>query len=203
MHRASERSTPSKRALYIFEAMSFDLSEAVRFDLSRGTVHALGEERTVLLPVDALFDLVAAAGPEVAAAVGKEMGVGMGERVARRLGGEDGVREASLETVVNAIAMEMCVAGLGSFGIERWGKAMVLALDHTPRLGGIFITSLLEGTIQGATGAEVVCGFLSVDPIQRILVANRSAVAKVRAFIGEGLSWAEALARVQAEGTTP
>lgn len=187
--------------------MPFDLSRAVRFDLSRGTVHAFGDEgddvegvrddRSVLVPVDALFDLVAAAGPEVSASVGRSIGEAMGARVARRLGGAGAVREASLERMVSAVAMEVGIAGLGAFGVERWGRAMVLSLEHAPRLGGHFVVALLEGLIEAATGTRVTCALLSADRMQRVLVARRETVARVRELIGDGVPWAEALSRVQ------
>ena len=122
----------------------------------------------------------------------------MGSRVARRLGGADGVRDASLESVINAVAMETSVAGLGAFGVERWGKAMVLAVEHAPRLGGHFIAALFEGIVEASTGARVTCALLSPDPMQRLLVARRETVERVRELIGEGVSWAEALSRIQA-----
>ena len=182
--------------------MSTDLSHAVTFDLARGSVSAMGAERTVLLPVDALFDLVSSAEPEVAASVGKGIGQSIGERLAQQLGGADGVRGASLDTVINAIAFEFSVAGFGAFGIERWGRAMVLVVEHAPRLGGTFLASVLEGILEAATQTRVACTLLAAGPVQRILVANPDAIERVRTFIGEGTPWADALSRLQVRGGT-
>jgi len=179
--------------------MSFDLSPAVSFDLARGSVSAMGSERTVLVPVDALFDLISAVDSEVAESVAKGIGQAMGERLARELGGVEGVRKAALDAVINAIALEFSVAGLGAFGIERWGRAMVLVVEHAPRLGGAFLVKVLEGTLEAATQTRVSCTLLAADPVQRILVASHSAIERVRGFIGEGVPWADALSRLQAK----
>ncbi|WP_394823404.1 hypothetical protein [Pendulispora albinea] len=178
--------------------MSFDLSHAVTFDLARGSVRAIGAERTVLLPVDALFDLVSAVEPEVAASVGRGIGQSIGERLAEQLGGAEGVRASPLDSVINAIAFEFSVAGFGAFGIERWGRAMVLVVEHAPRLGGTFLASVLEGTLEAATQTRVACMLLAAGPVQRILVASPDAIDRVRAYIGEGTSWPDALSRLQA-----
>jgi len=98
------------------------------------------------------------------------------------------------------------VAGFGVFGIERWGRAMVLVVEHAPRVGGTFIASVLEGTLEGATQTQVACtvlagglaGSLATASVQRILVANADAIERVRALIAEGTSWADALSRLQA-----
>jgi len=177
--------------------MSTDLSHAVTFDLARGSVSAMGSERTVLVPVDALFDLVSAVDAEVAESVGKGIGRAIGERLGRDLGGPEGIRKAALDSVINAMAFELSVAGLGVFGIERWGRAMVLVVEHAPRLGGTFLVKVLEGTLEAATQTSVSCMLLAADPVQRVLVASQSATERVRAFIREGTPWAEALSLLQ------
>src|SRR4051812_6386011 len=92
---------------------TFDPTNAVRFDLQRGSVTASGE-RHVLLSHVALDDFVLIAGPEAAAAVGRTIGTSFGKRVASRLGGASGVAASSLETVVAHLGGELSLAGLGS-----------------------------------------------------------------------------------------
>jgi len=178
--------------------MSSDLSHVVDFDLARGSVSAMGAERAVLVPVEALYDLVSAAEPEAVASVARSIGQSMGERLAIRFGGVAGVRGASLDAVINAVALEFSVAGLGVFGIERWGKAMVLVVEHAPRIGGGFIATLLEGVLSTASQTEVSCMVLAAGPVQRILVASHDAIERVRTSMAEGTSWADALSRLQA-----
>ncbi|MDB4994286.1 MAG: hypothetical protein JWM74_1718 [Myxococcaceae bacterium] len=195
--------------------MPVDLTSAVRFDLGRGTVKMGGagqpsvglEERAVLLPEDVLADLVAAAGPEVSAVAGRQLGASMGKRLADRLGGHLAVRDGSFEAVISALAAEVSVSGFGTVRMERWGRALVLVVEHAPRIDGGFVSAMLQGAIEAAvtnvttTASEqqVRCTLLSVEErALRVLVANGRAVERVRAWLTEGVSWGEALTRLQA-----
>jgi hypothetical protein len=205
--------------------MPVDLTSSVQFDLGRGTVkmgaraqdatdvhggpvhHAELEERAVLLPEDVLADLVAAAGPEVGAVAGRQVGASMGKRLADRLGGPAAVRAGSLEDVVSALASEVSVSGFGTVHLERWGRALVLVIEHAPRIDGGFVSAMLQGAIEAAvtnittTASEqqVRCTLLSAEErVLRVLVANGRAVERVRTWLAEGVSWGDALARLHA-----
>src|SRR5262245_15801444 len=114
----------------------------VTFDLAHGLVHLEGAPTRVLVPADALGALCAEAGADAVTAFGRAIGRAMGLRVAARLtasadpehAGEPGAgaRSASLETMVDHLGAELSLAGLGSLGLERWGHALVVVVDHCP-----------------------------------------------------------------------
>jgi hypothetical protein len=204
--------------------MPIDLTSAVRFDLGRGTVnlgaakvdareiHAPGRapelaQRAVLLPEDVLAELVAAAGPAESALAAQALGATMGQRLAERLGGAAAVRAGSLEGVISALAAEVSVSGFGAVHLERWGRALVLVVEHAPRVDPDFVVAMLQGAIEAAvtsimtTAAEqqVRCTLLAVDDrALRVFVASGRAVERVRTWLAEGTSWGDALARLQA-----
>jgi hypothetical protein len=182
----------------------FDPTHAVRFELPRGHVLAAGEERSVVLPCAALDDLVLVAGNEAAATIGKTLGTSLGKRVAARMGGEAGVRRAELEAVVAQIAGELAVLGLGVADIERWGRAMVVAVAQPAVRDLPFLASILEGMLEGATGTPVRCVALGREAgIARVLVAGDAGAARAQMLVEQGAGWGEVLARVQAQGGAP
>jgi hypothetical protein len=129
--------------------LAFDPSEAVTFDLAYGHVHMDGAPNRVLVPSDA-------AGEEATASLGHAIGTAMGRRVAVRVGrgAEDrqsAVARATFELVVEHLAGELALAGLGSLSVERWGKAVVFVLDQSPL--GERGDALLGETLQAAMQA--------------------------------------------------
>src|SRR5262245_38721231 len=112
--------------------LRFDPSKAVTFDLSHGLVHLEGAPSRLLVPSDALVLLAKAAGPEAAAMFGRSLGEAMGRRVASRLAATEGVSSTPVEVVVDHLGGELALAGLGSLGLERWGRALVLVVDQSP-----------------------------------------------------------------------
>jgi hypothetical protein len=155
----------------------------------------------VLVPCAALDDLVLIAGPEAAAAVGRALGASIGARIAARLGGTFGLRGASLERVVSELAGELCVVGLGSASMERWGRALVVAVDRPAVSDLPFLASILEGMLEAASGAPVRCVSLGRDgPVARVLVAGEAAVTRAKAMLDQGAAWGEVLGRLQAKG---
>ena len=179
----------------------FDPTHAVRFDLPRGSVTAGGEERHVLLPCAALDDLVLIAGPEAAGAVGRALGASLGKRVAARLGGASGLREVPIERAVSEMAGEMAIAGLGAASIERWGRAMVVAIERPAVADLPFLASIVEGMLEAASDAPVRCTSLGREGgVARVLVAAEPTVARARAMLDKGAAWGDVLARLQAKG---
>jgi hypothetical protein len=175
----------------------FDPTHAVRFDLPRGSVTAGSDERHVLLPCAALDDLVLIAGPEAACSVGRALGSSIGKRIASRLGGADALRGSSIERVVTDIARELAVSGLGALSIERWGRALVIAVDRPAVADLAFLASILEGVLEGATDTPVRCASLGREgAIVRVLVASDSAITRARAMLNQGAAWGDVLARL-------
>ncbi len=180
--------------------LRFDPSKAVTFDLSHGLVHLEGAGARVLVPADALFALAGAAGAEAGAALARSMGEAMGRRVASRLTTE-GVATASVEVVVEHLGGELALAGLGSLGLERWGRAAVLVVDQSPLGAGG--DALLEGVLAAAVevAAQRDGGVHAVrlgrDGVRaRFLLSGRAGIDKVRAWLAEGIPWGEALVRL-------
>jgi hypothetical protein len=181
--------------------MAFDPKGAVRFDLVRGSVvhgDAYGEgTRAVLVPEDALADLVAAAGAALGADAARRTGVAMGARVAQRLGGARGVRASTLEEVADELGCEMALAGLGALSLERWGRALVVAIANAPAVEAGFLAAVVQGALETATGRAMRCAAISSEPSVRVLVAGDAALARVRSWLATGASWPDALARLQ------
>jgi hypothetical protein len=183
---------------------SFNPAEAVRFDLSKGSIRnvdAAGEagERVVLVPVSALERAMKMGGEAVGAAIGSTLGTSCGRRVAARLGGVTQVNQASLETVVYELNGEMARSGLGSLALERWGRAMVLVVEGAAVASEPLVSAALEGALRAATGRDISCITLShgvADPA-RVLVASRSGADRVRGWLASGVSWGDALVRLQ------
>jgi hypothetical protein len=178
----------------------FDPSKTVTFDLKHGLVDLEGTPG-VLVPSDELLALCAAAGAEATETFGRGIGRWMGHRVVGRFGGGKAVRAASLGAVVDHLSGEWAIAGLGAFGLERWGRALVIVIDRSP-LGSAadrLLSATLEGAIHTATGRAVALVLLDSDPVRaRFLVGSIAAAGRVREWLGQGLSWGEALARLHA-----
>jgi hypothetical protein len=179
----------------------FDPTHSVRFDLPRGSVTAGGEERHVLLPCAALNDLVLIAGTEAAAAVGRALGGPIGKRIAARLGGVPGLRGATLEEVVRELAGELATMGLGVVSVERWGRALVVAVERPAVADLPFLASIVEGTLEAASSAPVRCTSLGREAgVVRVLVAGETAIARARMMLDTGTAWGDVLARLQRRG---
>jgi hypothetical protein len=180
--------------------LRFDPSKAVTFDLSHGLVHLEGAPARLLVPADALLALAKAAGPEASAAFGRALGEGMGRRAAARFDLE-GLAAAPVDVVLDHLGGELALAGLGSLALERWGRALVLAIDASP-LGGdgdTLLEGVLAAAIEAGAGRRVHVIALGRDGARaRFLVGGEAAVEKVRAWLGEGVSWGDALVRLHA-----
>jgi hypothetical protein len=182
----------------------FDPSKAVTFDLGSGLVHVEGAPSRLLVPAEALGAICAAAGPEATTAFGRSIGVPMGRRLASRFAarnaeGGTGVRGASIESVVDHLGGELAILGLGALGLERWGHALVLVVDHSPleASGDSLFEAVLAGSLEAATGRPVRVLTLGRDGARaRFLVTGDAAMAKARAWLAQGMSWGEVIARL-------
>ena len=183
---------------------TFDPTEAVTFDLAYGHVHMDGAPNRVLVPSDALVELCEAAGEEATGALGHAIGTAMGRRVAARVAreGEDrqsAVARATFELVVEQLAGELALAGLGSLAVERWGKAVVFVHDQSPL--GERGDALLAEILQAATlalsnqGGRIVR--LERSGVRaRFLLVGAASVEGVRMRLREGQSWGTVLAKL-------
>lgn len=176
-------------------ATRFNPSGSVSFDLVRGRVDCGGEQ--VLVPADALVDLCRAAGDEAVSDFGRRVGTAAGRRVAERLGDTS---SASLEDVLDHLGGELALLGLGSLGLERWGRALVLTIDGGPfgqQLDHL-LGAVLEGALQRAFARDVQAARLGRDDRQvRFLIASAASARRVTDWLSSGVSYADALARLQ------
>jgi hypothetical protein len=179
---------------------SFDASKAVTFDLARGQLRLGDSPPGVVVPAKALADLCEAAGADASDAIGRALGESVGARVARRLGGaEGGVRGVPVDAFIDQLAGELALGGVGSLGAERWGRALLLVVDHCPfgANGDRLVASLLGAAVCTATKTDARCALLARDGDRaRFLVTSRAGADKLRAWLGSGIGWGEALVRL-------
>jgi sarcosine oxidase gamma subunit len=184
--------------------LAFDPSEAVTFDLAYGHVHMDGAPNRVLVPSDALVEVCEAAGEEATASLGHAIGTAMGRRVAVRVGrgAEDrqsAVARATFELVVEHLAGELALAGLGSLSVERWGKAVVFVLDQSPlgERGDALLGETLQAAMQALSNqAGRVVRIERSGVRARFLLVAAAAVEGVRMRLREGQSWGTVLAKL-------
>jgi hypothetical protein len=188
----------------------FNPNEAVTFDLAYGHVHLDGAPSRVLVPAGALAALCQAAGEDDTANLGFAMGDAMGKRAATRVSADANdrqaaVRAASLERVMDELAGELALAGLGALSAERWGRALVLVVDRSPlgEEGDVLLAEVLRAALKAAAGRDN-----RVLPVghegerARFLVVSAAAVEGVKRRLREGAGWAQVVAALQHGGPT-
>lgn len=183
----------------------FDASNALTFDLEHGIVRLDGVPERVLVPAESLAALVAAAGELATSVFGAAMGSDMGRRVASRLAGADGVRSATIDSVVDHLGGELALAGLGTLGAERWGSALVIVIDQSPlaEAGDGLLAAVLEGAFAVSAGRRVSAAKLMRDGVRaRFLLTSAEGAAKVGTWIAAGSDWGDALVRLHGRGDT-
>lgn len=182
-------------------AYGFDPLSTVAFDLRRGAIELRGVAGQVLVPADALISLALAADPDAARDFGGRLGIELGRHLAERLGDTP---NAAIETVLELLAGEFSLLGLGLLGLERWGRALVLTVRGSPfgAPGDGLLATVLEGSLQRAFGRDAgVVRLVREDGLARFLVTSRASVELVRVWMSSGASWSEALARLQPESS--
>lgn len=175
-------------------APSFDSAHAVRFDLAHGTVRAgNGDDRLLLVPLAALVDLARSAPSSAVEALGRALGSAIGRRAATRI---DDAKGSSLEEFITQLAGEAAMAGVGSWSVERWGRALVVVVDDAPALTAL-IGPLVSSALETATDRKVAYAVLSSDEhTARILVSSDRAVERVRQWMSAGASWGDAITKL-------
>ena len=181
----------------------FDPSREVRFDLGRGQLTLGGSAPRVMVPTDALVELCRSAGADAAKNFGRRIGTEAGRRAASRLvGGPD---KASLEAVLEHLGGDLALLGLGSLGIERWGRALVMTVAESPlgTEGDSLLASVVEGALQRAMSRDAsVVALAREDGVLRLLVVGAATAQKVATWLSTGMKWSEALAKLNATGGT-
>ena len=178
----------------------FDLAHAVRFDLASGSVRARGQDdRLVLLPAKALENLLLYASAESGVALGKALGESIGKRVASRV--SEASTPSSIDDFATILAGEAAVAGIGVVSFERWGRALVVVIERSP-LPVPLLAPLVAAALEAASGRPVQSTLLADEGHSvRVLVASQSGIDRVRGWIGSGISWGDALVKLQGGGS--
>jgi len=184
----------------------FDASKAVTFDLSRGQIQKEDNETRLLVSARALAALCRGAGAEATSAFGRAIGDSIGAAIATRFERAGSTaKSASTESVVEHLAGELALAGFGTLAAERWGRALVLVVDHAPERtdGDNLIEPLLAAALSKSTSVEVKCVRLTREGDRaRFLVTGAKGANKVRDWLKEGVSWGEVLVRLHPPATT-
>jgi hypothetical protein len=179
-------------------AASFNPAQSVRFDLAHGAVRDGGDDRLLLVPLTALMELVDAAPLAAVEAMGRALGSAIGRRAAARI--EDAAG-SSLEDFVTQLAGEAALVGVGVLGVERWGRALVVVLEDSP-LRDAIVAPLVGAALEAASRRKVASLLLSRDPqTARVLVSSDRAVGRVREWIGSGVLWGDAIAKLHGGGS--
>jgi hypothetical protein len=181
----------------------FDPTRALRFDVQSGSVIASGDMRdmrdmrVVLIPAEALAELAKSDLPGVIEGMGNLIGRAIGKRLGARLGAS--ASSGTVESFVTEMAGELGIAGYGAVSVERWGHALIVVVEGSA-LPIRMLAPLIGAAIENATGREVWSAMLMHDErTARVLVSSRSAIARVRDWLDEGIAWGVALTRLHVD----
>ena len=179
----------------------FNPSQSVKFDLANGAVTMDGSGSRLLVPADLVGQLWSSATEEQQRDFGRRLGTELGRRVAERLG-RGQAESASLEAVVEHLGGDLALAGLGSMHLERWGRALVVAIDTSPlgATGDGLLAAIVEGAIQRLFGKDTGVVVLNrADQLVRLLVLNPTSALRARSWLDDGANWGEVLSRLHSE----
>ncbi len=179
---------------------AFDPEGSLEFDLPRGIVRGAGD-RLMVVPASLVEEISATAGAAAAVSVARAIGTSCGQRAALRLGGLEATRDASIETVLSHLAGELALSGVGVAHLERWGRALVIVLASSPIRDDDAVAALVEGAMASLVERPIATLFLARDAAgARVLVTSATAVLRAKGLLDAGVSWGEALTRLQARG---
>lgn len=175
------------------DTSTFDPSEAVVFDLNRGQVTLEGGGQVLLLGAD----VVAAACAQLDANVVRQLGIALGKQAGTRVRARLAALGApSLEVMVEQLAGEVSLRGLGALTIERWGQALVVRIEGQPlgAQGQELIGGFIEGALLASVDREVTTMPLERNAQSlRLLLCSKAASARVKTWLLAGGSWGDAL----------
>jgi hypothetical protein len=173
---------------------AFDPNGSVRFDLKTGAAADGKGQRLVLVPSASIESL----DPVAQERLGTDLGRACGARAASRLGGEGGVRNAALETVVSHLAGELAVAGLGVVHVERWGRAMIVVVTNPSVATDAFLGAALAGALGALSGRDVSTASVGRDRgTVRFFVGSVDTAERARSLVAQGKGHAEIVAALQ------
>jgi len=179
----------------------FNPNQSVKFDLASGAISVDGSSSRLLVPADLLTELWTHAGTDLQRDFGRRLGIELGRRAAERLGGNR-AESASLEAVVEHLGGDLALTGLGSMQLERWGRALVVAIDKSPlgAAGDELLAAVVEGALQRMVGRDTGVVVLNRDAsLVRLLVLSPATASRARGWLDEGLGWGDVLSRLHAD----
>jgi hypothetical protein len=173
---------------------TFDPSQALRIDLARGQLTLLGSGDRMLVPLESLIDLLASSDHDSITAFGASIGTGIGRRIAERLGSS--IDQASVELFTEHLGGELALCGLGNLSVERWGYALVLAIEGLKDSAALelLVSALIEAALQRALSRDVsVVSFGRVDATLKLSLLGHHAKDSVERAMTSGKSYGEVL----------
>lgn len=181
---------------------SSDTSAPLRFDLNRGRIHNREGDAFLLLPISVMSELCRSLSEDSLVSFGYAVGTEIGRRLASRLNDGSG----SVAEIVTEVGTELATAGLGTLGVEIWGKALVFTLKDTPLSFGGMETVDRADPLLGAILAGILMRAFSRDAnvvalgrshgLARFVVCSLSTSEQVESWVSSNLSSIEVLARL-------
>ncbi len=179
----------------------FNPTQSVKFDLANGAVSIDGSGSRLLVPADLLTELWARAGADQKRDFGRRLGTELGRRAAERLGGNR-AQQASLEAVAEHLGGDLALTGLGSMQLERWGRALIVAVDNSPLGpgGDELLAAVVEGALQRMVGRDTGVVVLNREAsLVRLLVLSPSTALRAQGWLDAGVGWGDVLSRLHAD----
>jgi len=175
----------------------FNPAQALKFDFGRGQVTLQGQGPCMVVPRQALLELLTAAGDEAARNFGHQLGAEVGHRIVERLGSS--IHQVSVEVFVDQLGGELALLGLGALSVERWNRALVLVMQGAS--GGAAFTALLRAVVSGALQRALsrdaaVLELMQSESELRLLVVSKFAAPQVQKWLGDQVPWGEVIARL-------
>jgi hypothetical protein len=178
----------------------FNPAQALKFDFGRGHVTFQGQGLCAVVPRQALFELLAAAGDEAVRNFGHQLGVDIGRRISERLGSN--IQQSPVEVFVDQLGGELALLGLGSLSVERWNRALVIVMQgaSTDNMAARLLCSVVSGALQRAYSRDTAVIELMRSEVElRLLVISKLAAPIVQRWIDERVGWGEVIARLHNE----
>jgi hypothetical protein len=180
----------------VMASVQFNPKGAVTFDVRQGSVTAQSDERLVLVSAAAIDAACKDLESTAIAALGHSIGRAAGERVAATHGGIEEAQKQGLGSILNHIAGELAVRGVGVLNVERWGRALLMVFDHASLSNRQLLAAIVEAAVTAASGKSVSTVSLSASPV-RILVGNAATAERAYALTEEGFGYREVLVKLQ------
>jgi hypothetical protein len=173
---------------------TFDPAQALRIDLARGQLTLSGSGDRMLVPLESLIDLLASSDHDAIAAFGASIGTDIGRRIVERLGSS--IAQASVELFTEHLGGELALTGMGNLSVERWGQALVLAIEGLQDSAALelLVSALVEAAIQRSLSRDVsVVSFGRQGDVLKLSLLGHHAKEEVEQAMASGKSYGEVL----------